>query len=101
MIFWNQILITKSITKSAKKREQELKKKLKTLQTIRGLIVCRVKTRFSIEKGSTLFLEFEFSNILKIKPRIKNLSFDDPNNFKLTQKKDIDLVNHIGNFGKI
>ena len=61
-----------------------------------------------IGKGSTLFPGgggvcrsnlFEFYNILTIKPRIKSFSLNDPNDFKLTQKKDIDNRNHSGKFG--
>ena len=90
--------------KSAKCMIRNNKRSRKTLQDIRGFIMYWVKSKISIENwlnsipslGVCWSNLFEFPNILKIKPRIKNFSLDDPNDLKLTQKKDIDKIDHTG-----
>ena len=43
---------------------------------------------------------FEFSNILKIKPRIEKFSLDGLNDLKLATNRNVDKINFIGKFGK-
>ena len=79
LIFWNQILIAKSIPESGQNLIRNLNRSRKNHQNIRGFMIYRVQTKIPIGKGSILFrgggfvgtILFEFSNFLKIKPRIK------------------------------
>ena len=108
VIFWNQKLITKCITKSAKNVIRNLDRSRKALQNTQGFIIYlgtdknfNWKWLNSIPRwGVCRSNLFEPYNILTIKSPIKNFSLDDPNDFKLTQKKDIDRINHIEKFGK-
>ena len=73
--------------------------------SINSLEDSRVRTNIQSEKKLSSILRWGGvcrSNFLKYSNILENtaLGLDDSNEFKLTQKKDIDNMNHNGNFGK-